>query len=118
VKRWIWFFIMIAIGASLGLVYGWTINPVEYVDTTPESLRADYRTDFVLMVAELYADDHHVDYAVQRLKFLGDDDPKEIVQDALLFASQNHYALPDLTLLKDLFDAVQHWTPLSGEPSS
>jgi len=117
-KRWIRFLIMIGVGVGLGLLYGWVVNPVEYVDTTPESLRADYRTDFVLMVAELYAADHNVSYAAQRLMFLGEGEPEEKVRDALLFASQNGYSLPDLSLLKDLYDAIQYWIPETEVPSS
>jgi hypothetical protein len=35
-----------------GLLYGWMVNPVRYVNTTPDTLRADYQLDYVLMVAE------------------------------------------------------------------
>ncbi|HEY61730.1 MAG: hypothetical protein J7L73_06560 [Anaerolineales bacterium] len=116
--RWIRFFFMIIIGVGLGLLYGWLINPVEYVDTTPDSMREDYRTDFVLMVAEMYQSDGNIDYAVQRLSFLGEGTPQEKVQDALLFASQVGYPLADLSLLKDLYDGVEHWTPSTKVPSS
>ena len=53
-SRWILFIIAILAGAGLGLLYGWVINPVDYVDTAPDTLRIDYKTDFVLMVAEAY----------------------------------------------------------------
>ena len=48
-SRWILFIFAILVGAGLGLLYGWVINPVDYVDTTPDTLRIDYKTDYVLM---------------------------------------------------------------------
>jgi len=50
--------------------------------------------------------------------FLGEGTPQEKVQDALLFASQVGYPLADLSLLKDLYDGVEHWTPSTKVPSS
>ena len=55
--RWLPPLILAIIGIALGLLYGWVIEPVKFVDTTPASLRADYQTDYVLMVAEAYRSD-------------------------------------------------------------
>ena len=60
-SRWIKFFIVIALGLAAGLIYGWAISPVEYTNTTPDTLRADYRSDYVLMVAEVFHADQNVD---------------------------------------------------------
>ena len=46
-SRWTLPLLALLIGIALGLVYGWIISPVEYVDTTPDTLRADYRADYV-----------------------------------------------------------------------
>jgi hypothetical protein len=51
-SRWIKFLIAIGLGVAIGLFYSWTINPVQVVDSTPDTLRLDYRSDYVLMVAE------------------------------------------------------------------
>ena len=53
-SRWILFLITVALGLGAGLFYGWKINPGEYINTTPGSLRDDYKADYVLMVAEAY----------------------------------------------------------------
>ncbi len=71
-SRWIRFFLVIAIGAAGGLFYGWVINPVKYVDTTPDTLRIDYKSDYVLMVAESYGADGDLALAARRLALLGD----------------------------------------------
>ena len=51
-SNWIKIIIALALGAALGVIYGWAIDPIEYTDVTPGILRADYRADYVLMVAE------------------------------------------------------------------
>jgi hypothetical protein len=105
--RWIRFFIMIVIGFGIGLLYGWVINPVEYVDTVPDSLRGDYKTDYVLMVAEIYQQENDIGRAAERLAFLGDDNPQTTVINAIQLASQVGYPPADLELLGRLNDALQ-----------
>lgn len=105
--RWIRFIFMIAIGFGIGLLYGWVIDPVDYVDTVPDSLRGDYKTDYVLMVAEIYQQDNDLAKAAERLAFLGDDDPQITVTNAIQLASQVGYPPPDLELLGRLNNALQ-----------
>jgi len=105
--RWIRFLIAIIVGAGLGLIYGWLINPVEYVETTPDTLRVDYRTDYVLMVAEAYQGEQDLDLAVRRLAMLGDADPAEITYQAILFAQKAGYADADMERMQALLSALQ-----------
>jgi hypothetical protein len=111
VRRWIFFFVVIAIGAAAGMIYGWVINPVEYVDTTPVSLRQDYKTDYVLMVAEAYQAEKHLGTVARRLALLGDATPLEIVNQAVSFASEIGYSDSDLALMKKLAEDLQAWNP-------
>ncbi len=67
------------IGLSLGLVYTWLIDPVELYNTTPGLLRADYRYDWVRLVALGYLVDGDLQRAQARLAEL----PETQVQDAL-----------------------------------
>ncbi|NIW47256.1 MAG: hypothetical protein GWN30_21660 [Gammaproteobacteria bacterium] len=106
-SRWVRFFFMIAIGFGIGLLYGWVIDPVDYIDTVPDTLRADYKTDYVLMVAEIYQQDNDIGKAAERLSFLGDEDPQTTVSNAIQLASQVGYPPPDLELLGNLYDALQ-----------
>jgi len=57
VSRSGWFPFLIGIGLGLagGLYYAWLINPVEYTDTAPDSLRADFRSDYLALIASAYA---------------------------------------------------------------
>jgi hypothetical protein len=106
-KRIIWFFIMIALGAVAGMLYGWVINPVKYVDTSPASLRADYKADYVLMVAEIYSSDGSLEQAARRLAVLSSLPPARVVADALLTARELQYGNADLETIDHLSQALK-----------
>ena len=110
-SRWVRFFLVLIIGFAIGLLYGWVIDPVEYVDTFPETLREDYKADYVLMVAEAYQIERDIDVAVERLAFLGFVPPNNLVEDAMYFAVQSGYSPQDLGLLRNLSDALSRELP-------
>ena len=114
--RWLPPLLMIALGIAIGLLYGWIINPVKFVDTTPASLRVDYRTDYVLMVAEAYHTDQNVELAVRRLAIFGGETPAAISAQALQAGRQMNYSQNDLTLLQELTRAMQAYQPVSTPP--
>jgi hypothetical protein len=113
-RRWFWFLIVVLLGIGVGLLYGWVINPVKYVDTIPANLRSDYQTDYVLMVAESYLAEGDLDQAARRLAVLGDFHPAEIVRQAMIVAAQIPFADSDQELLSVLASALQSWSPDSG----
>jgi hypothetical protein len=110
-SRWSKFLIAVILGAAAGLFYGWVVNPVEYVDIAPISLRADYKADYVLMVAESYQVDHDLGIAVQRLARLGSSAPKDIVANALNYALQHQYAPQDMAVIQLLGEDLLTWNP-------
>ncbi len=110
-RRWLLFLLSILAGAGLGLYYGWVISPVEYVDTVPSTLRADYKADYALMVAEVFESEQDVEAAARRLALLGSEPPAALASAALEFARQAGYAPADLQLLQDLTLALQVWQP-------
>ena len=115
-SRWIRFLIVIIIGIALGVLYGWLVDPVDYVDTTPNTLRTDYKADYVLMVAEIYSADQDAEAAVIRLTYLEDPSPVDSVENALIFAVDAGYASEDLRMLRDLADAMAPLAqPAEGE---
>lgn len=109
--RRVWFFLAIIAGVSLGLLYGWVVNPVKYVSTSPDTLRSDYKTDYVLMVAEAYHADGDTALAARRLAFLGDTAPLELVQQAIVLAGQTGYTSSDVSLMIRLSQFLETWTP-------
>lgn len=105
-SRWARFLIAIVVGTGLGLIYGWVINPVEYVDTTPRTLKIDYKTDYVLMVAEVYQADGDLPQATRRLALLQEMPLSELTHKALLFAQRIGYADRDLAQLRALHQSI------------
>ncbi len=110
-KRWSFFLLSIIVGIGIGLYYGWVLSPVQYVDTTPPTLRVDFRTDYTLMVAETYQAGGTLDNAARQLAILGSQPPAQIVTSALIFAQQHQYAPADISLLQNLSVALQVWKP-------
>ena len=62
------------LGIILGLLYSWIIAPIEYVDTTPDSLRSDYQDSYRLTISLAYQSTGDLARAQARLNLLGDDD--------------------------------------------
>jgi len=114
--RWIFFILSIAAGLGLGLYYGWVVNPVQFVDTVPNTMRADFSSDYTLMVAEIYQKDQDIENAANRLAFLNSGTPAEIASAALSFAQQNNFHPEDMLLLKNLSIALQVWEPDEVNP--
>jgi hypothetical protein len=101
----------LAIGLALGMIYGWVINPVEYVDTTPGSLREDYRTDYILMVAEAYGGDDDIDVARVRLAALGPEMPVDMVLRAIEYGVAHGFPRSELETLNHLAVALRAASP-------
>lgn len=114
-QRWIAFLIAIAIGIGIGLYYGWVAKPVQYTDIAPTDLRADFKADFVLMVAEAYQNEHDLESARRALGLLGSD-PQSAIQQALAFAMEHNYASQDVLVLQNLLTALQNQSNAGGAP--
>ena len=54
-SRWLFLILGFGIGLAGGLYYAWLVSPVEYVETAPDSLRADFRGDYLGLIASAYA---------------------------------------------------------------
>jgi hypothetical protein len=63
------------IGLVLGIGYAWALSPLEYVDTPPSSLRADFKDEYRYLIAASYRVTGNLDRARARLALLGDPDP-------------------------------------------
>ncbi len=69
------------IGLGLGLLYAWVISPVKYVDTSPASLRADFKDGYRAIIASAYLASGNIERAQSRLALLGDPDPVQALVD-------------------------------------
>lgn len=113
--RWISFLIAGALGLAMGLAYGWVIDPVEFIDTTPDTLRADYRADYVLMVAEAFRVEQDPELAARRLAVIGSQPPGDIAGEGMDLARQLGFNAADLDLMQSLTTAMQAWQPAPAE---
>jgi len=100
------------------MVYGWVISPVEYVDTSPDTLREDYSTDLVLMVAEVYQNERDIELAAQRLALLGEAHPQKILLGAIEYGVHVGYSPMDLIIMRELHDVLLNWQPMKEASSS
>lgn len=85
---WLALIIGLLVGLAGGLFYAWFVNPVTFVNVSPDQLRVEDQRQYVLLVAESYMQDNDLARAQDRLRRLGLRDPVEWValqaDDALL----------------------------------
>ncbi len=113
-KRWLQVGALLVLGLALGLLYGWVLAPVEYVDVSPDILRADYKTEYVLMTAEIYRQDGDQAAAAARLAALGPESPAQHVEAALAYARSHEYPAQKLEILNELQLAMSRWQAAEG----
>lgn len=110
--RFLWIFILLALitGIGIGIAYGWYIDPVDYFDLTPDTLRSDFKADFVLMTAEAYRVEQDPGLAARRLAIFGTKSPSAIAADGLAYARANGFSEADIALMQELVTAMQAWS--------
>jgi len=100
----------LVLGAGIGVAYGWYIDPVDFFDLTPDTLRADYKADYVLMTAEAYSVEQDPGLAARRLAIFGTKSPSAIAADGLTYARANGFSDEDISLMQELITALQAWS--------
>ncbi|HEY5668558.1 MAG TPA: hypothetical protein VIS10_01095 [Anaerolineales bacterium] len=74
-ERGPWYLITgLVLGAVMGVLYAWVLQPVQYTDTTPASLRADFKDQYRAMIALAYMANGDLVRAGARLDLLEDED--------------------------------------------
>ena len=115
--RWLRFLIAILVGLAVGLAYGWLVSPVRYIDTSPNTLRIDYKTDYVLMVSETYQSEKDLEQAIRRLGLLGTTSPAGLVAQTIQFAQKAGYSEADIARMQALLSALQILRPEQETPA-
>lgn len=110
-------FLGFVLGIGLGLLYGWLISPVKYTDTGPDSFRADYKDQYLSLVAIAYKSDGDLDRAKVRLSKLKDANLNaSITALAQRLAAEGKPEASDLALLAaDLNDNGGLPTPVQAQ---
>ncbi|MGD8731303.1 MAG: hypothetical protein PVH92_05425 [Anaerolineales bacterium] len=90
------------LGFSAGLYYSWVVNPVEYVDADPASLRSDYKQEALTVIAGAYAATGDLPRARARLALLDLDNPANTLArlaQSMLAVDQDERAARELAQL-------------------
>lgn len=71
------------LGLLIGLLIGWVLWPTSYYNATPEMLRRDFRDDYLVWVAQAYAQDKDLQKAQNRLgiAFWKKEEPVALLKD-------------------------------------
>ncbi len=109
-SRWIFIILAFIAGIGAGLAYGWVLDPVEFFDLTPDTLRADFKADYVVMTAEAYRVEQDPGLAARRLAVFGSQSPSAIAAEGLAYARANGYPDSDIALMQELVTALQAWS--------
>lgn len=77
-----WFLLTgLIVGLAIGLLISWVVLPVEFIDTTPETLRADFKDEYRYLIANAYAVSGNLERARARLNLLGDPDSSAALRE-------------------------------------
>lgn len=71
-RTWVVLAAAFVLGLIGGLYYAWGVNPVEYVDSAPDSLREPYRENYLILIASAYAQTGDLARARARLSLFHD----------------------------------------------
>jgi hypothetical protein len=69
----------LALGITAGLYYAWGVNPVSYTDTSPGSLRDDFRADYLTLIASAYDATGDIQRARARVALFAYADPGPVL---------------------------------------
>ena len=101
------FIVMIAVGAGAGLAYGWLLKPAAAPQEADLSrLRADFKTDWVLMTAEQFAETQDPLLALDELAKVEPKDPYALLVNAINYAQGVGYQPEDLAKMQALIEAI------------
>jgi hypothetical protein len=67
----------VVVGVAAGLYYAWAVNPVEYTDTSPASLRSDFKADYLALIASAFDGTGDLERARARLALFPDANPAD-----------------------------------------
>ena len=106
-RRFIFFFHAILIGVGAGLAFGWIMMPPAAPINAPlGSLRADFKTDLVLMVAEDFQIEPDSMAALTQLDKLDESDPITLLGNSIQYAQTIGYPEEDLSLMRNLLNSI------------
>jgi hypothetical protein len=118
-KRFPWeWTLAILIGITLGLLYAWVIAPTRYIDTTPSTLRADFKDQYRMAISAAYASTGNLDRARARLQLLGDADPYQALSaqaQQMLASGQSFASIQQVAQLASALEGKNNIPPAATQ---
>ena len=106
-RRFVFFFLAILVGVGAGLAIGWLMMPPAAPRNAPmNSLRADFKTDLVLMVAEDFQTRPDSMRALDQLDKLDESDPITLLGDSIQYSQEIGYPEEDLNIMRNLLKNI------------
>jgi hypothetical protein len=107
-KHGFWYLLSgLIIGLGIGILVAWVIAPVQYIDTTPASLRVDYKDEYRFMIASAYAANNDLLRARARLGTLEDIDALKALGEQAQRMLASSSPMNEVQELADLSTALQ-----------
>lgn len=104
----------LALGIGIGLLIAWGLAPVQYVDTTPATLRLDFKDEYRALIAAAYTASGDLPRAQARLSLLEDADPLKALGDQTQRMLANNVPMEQIRILADLSEALQSQPTLTA----
>jgi hypothetical protein len=96
----------LALGIGLGLLIGWTVAPVEYVNNPASALDRAYKDDYTVMVAAGFRADQDISGAVERLRVLGVENiPAHVLETTERYITSSR-SIDDIRTLVVLYEGL------------
>lgn len=106
-SRCFFFALTILIGILAGLVLAWMITPPRpRTNAVLSDLRADYKTDLVLMIAENFALEQDKLAALERLSTVDGSDPLTLLVNSIRYGEGIGLPVEDIGRIRHLFNAL------------
>ena len=107
-KHGFWYLLSgLAIGLGIGILVAWVIAPIQYVNTTPASLRLDFKDEYRFMIASAYAANNDLLRAQARLGTLEDTDALKALGEQAQRMLASSSPMNEVQILADLSTALQ-----------
>ena len=97
----------LALGIGIGLLISWGLAPVQYVDTTPSTLRFDFKDEYRYMIAAAYTAKGDLPRAQARLATLADTDPVKALGAQAQRMLADNVSMDKISILANLSEAIQ-----------
>jgi hypothetical protein len=108
----------LGLGLGMGLLISWLLVPVQFIDTTPASLRVDFKDEYRFMIASAYASNFDLLRAQARLDTLADPDSLSALGEQAQRMMAGNSPVADIQTLAGLSTALEKAGTSGNNPTN